>query len=476
MDREILNPELGSVLNSMIEPVHVIDIDFRIILFNNAFIKWSAKFGFGTNAIGKKLTEVFPHLSERPLAEYKRIFETGERMTIEERTDSKKEDYYDIQRIPIVSNNTGKVTHIVTILRDVTQNILNVEALKESEQKYRSLVQTMGEGVWVTDRANRTVHVNPTLLKMLGYPESEILGREVIDFLNPESIETFQKISAQRLTEEVPASNYELKFLTKNGLIIHAKVAGTTLYNEDKEIIGSFGVISDISDEKKYQQLQERFIGITAHELRTPLAILNGYMEILQKNNSTLNDSLIEIYNSMERTIQRLISLVQSVHDLNAIRANIFTVNINHTKLDDFIKQFKRHVQLVYPNRLIFVDELTRNDSIDVRIDSNRISQVLENLVENAIKNSADDKIVSVIFSFTSEKLMISVQDYGTGIPNQQLFQLFQPFSHIPTEFSQRGTGLGLYIVKSIISSHNGRMEVFTQENKGSCFTITIPT
>ncbi len=475
MDEDSLAPELISVLSSMIEPVHIIDRDFRVVLFNRAFEEWSAGFGYGTNAVGKRLDEVFPFLSERPLNEYKKIFKTGKGMSIDERTGVTKEDYYNIQRIPILNEATGKVLYIVTILRDVTQEFLNVEALKESERKYRSLVQTMREGVWVTDKANRTIHVNPTLLKMLGYSESELLGREVIEFLAPESVEYFLKISKQRLTEEIPGSTYELKFLTKNGLTLHTQISGTILYNEDKKMIGSFGIISDISEEKKYQKLQERFIGITAHELRTPLAILNGYLEILQANSSEQDSSVSEIHKAMDRTINRLIQLAQSVHDLNAIQANVFSVNIKNINLNDFINQFKNQIKILHPNRLVLVDEINLNEYNQVKIDSDRINQVLENLVDNAIKNSADDKLVSINFRIQNGKLVFSIQDYGTGIPNQQLFQLFQPFSHMPTEFSQRGTGLGLYIVKSIISSHNGTMEVLTQEKKGTCFTISIP-
>ena len=234
-------------------------------------------------------------------------------------------------------------------------------------------------------------------------------------------------------------------------------------------------MISDISEEKRFQQLQERFIGVTTHELKSPLTILTGYMELLQNKNSISEELLSEIYRSMENTIQRLVQLVQSVHDLNAIQVNAFTVNPRSTNLNAFISEFKEQIQILYPNRLVLIDELSIDDSTYVRMDSNRINQVLENLVDNAIKNSAVDQYVSVIFRNLNEKLVISVLDFGTGIPNEQIFHLFPPFSHKPTEFSQRGTGLGLYIVKSIVSSHNGIIEVLSQENSGTCFTIILP-
>ncbi len=479
MGQESLNPELNqeliSVLEAMIDPVHIINKEFNIIFMNEAFKKWNAHFGFKTEVIGKKLTDIFPFLSDRPLAEYEYIFETGKAMAIAERTGHRREEFYNIQRIPIFNKNSPQVTHIVTIIRDVTKNVAITEALKESERKYRSLIQTMGEGVWVTDRLDRTILVNSTLLKMLDYTEGEMLGRKVTEFLTPEYIDLFNEIREKRMSEEIPASTYELDFLTKNGLTIHTRVAGTALYNEENELIGSFGVISDISAEKKYQQLQERFIGVTAHELRTPLAIISGYLELLQKDPSITQEHQ-NIYNAMFKNALRLHQLVQSVHDLTAIQANVFTINPTRTNLNDFVSQFKMQIKILFPNRLILINEEIHSPQLELMIDTNRINQVLENLVDNAAKNSRQDKIITINFSYSDNSLNLTVEDEGTGISNQKLFQLFQPFSHIPTEFSQRGTGLGLYIIKSIISAHNGKMSVITQENKGSCFSVTIPS
>jgi signal transduction histidine kinase len=95
--------------------------------------------------------------------------------------------------------------------------------------------------------------------------------------------------------------------------------------------------------------------------------------------------------------------------------------------------------------------------------------------VDNAIKNSASDTAVTVILSNFEDKIQISVQDLGVGIPIPDLFQLFRPFSHLPTIHSHRGTGLGLYIVKSIITAHYGTLEVVTQEDYGCEFTVVIP-
>ncbi len=225
MVSDILSSELISVLNSMADPIHIIDRNFRIVLFNDAFKEWSKIFGYETAAIGKKLTDVFPFLIDRSIREYKQIFKSGEVIFIEDRSSKQQREYFNIQRIPIISKTTSEVSHIVTIIRDVTKTVQTMEALQESERKYRSLIQTMREGVWVTDKLDKTILVNPAMLKMLEYTEEEMLGKFVTDFLNRESKEAFKKVSNQRFTEEITESTYELQFTTKKGIDIHTRLA-----------------------------------------------------------------------------------------------------------------------------------------------------------------------------------------------------------------------------------------------------------
>lgn len=475
MIEESLSSDLVSVLNSMSVPIHIIDRDFRIVLFNDAFKKWSRAHGFDSIVIGKKLVDVFPFVSDRPVKEYTEVFKTGKVMVIENRTSTRTSDHYNIHRIPIFAKGSSEVTHIVTIIQDVTEAFETIDALHQSEQRYRSLVHLAGEGIWVTDKRDKTILVNPAMLKMLGYTEEEMLGRNVSDFLSRESKEAFETVARERISEEIPYSKYELIFRRKDGSIIHTRVAGSALYEQNK-LIGSFGVISDISAEKEFQQMRDRFLGVTAHELRNPLAIISGYVEVL-RTMTNKDESIQDLCDGIDKNIYRLHNLIQSVHDLAAIRANVFRINPTDVDLDKFIIQFKSQIQLLFPDRVIYLDNQIVNDIKSLRFDVDRMHQVLENLVHNAVKNSAEDKPVSVIFSIkeSSEQLYVSVQDSGVGIPLLHLFQLFQPFSHLPTAYSHKGTGLGLYIVKSIISAHKGKLEVMTRENHGSQFTITIP-
>ncbi|MFX0173096.1 MAG: PAS domain S-box protein [Candidatus Hodarchaeota archaeon] len=466
------------VFNSMIDPIHVIDRDMRFALLNKAFQKWNKDLGLDTNVLGKSIREVFPFLSEGAMDEYHQIFKTGEILSLE-RTSEENKNYFSIQKIPIYESGSleQKVTRIVTVIRNITKHKETLQALQESEEKYRSLITTMGEGVWVSDIDNKTILVNPALVDMLGYTKEELLDRSVTEFLSPESLLKFKKVNNHRFIEGIFSSTkYELQFIKKSGDTIVTKVVGTPLHNEQNEIIGSFGVLSDITQEKKLQELQERFIAVTSHELRTPLTIIKGYFDFLRHQPDISQNKIDEIYSSISNNIQRLNRLVESVHDLAKIQANIFEIIPESINLPEFITEVKKQIQILYPEKIVFIDfNSSENIEQTVTFDKDRIIQVLENLVDNAIKNSPIEKPVNVSINLYADVLNISVEDFGAGIPNAHLFQLFQPFSHIPSPYSDKGAGLGLYIVKVIIEAHGGSIELITQENKGCIFSITIP-
>ncbi len=151
----------------------------------------------------------------------------------------------------------------LVIVREITERKRFERALRESEERYRTLITTMSEGVWVTDRKNKTVFVNSALENMLGYSEAEILEKDGRDFLHSDSLPFFEDIINERFIKKIPTSTYELKWIRKDGTSIITRVAGTALLDEQGETIGSFGILSDITSETKakeaLQKSEERY-------------------------------------------------------------------------------------------------------------------------------------------------------------------------------------------------------------------------
>ncbi|MFW9993339.1 MAG: PAS domain S-box protein [Candidatus Odinarchaeota archaeon] len=157
---------------------------------------------------------------------------------------------------------------------DITDLKRAEEELLQSEERYRTLVTTMSEGIWVTDRNDKTSYVNPALEKMLGYKEEELLGKSVTGFLSPDSLAIFSARTRERYLNGIPSSTYELTFIRKDGTQMIARVAGTALYNGN-EIIGSFGVLSDITKQKESE-----------NELRLFKSIIETSKEAISISNS----------------------------------------------------------------------------------------------------------------------------------------------------------------------------------------------
>ncbi|MFX0152853.1 MAG: PAS domain S-box protein, partial [Candidatus Hodarchaeota archaeon] len=160
--------------------------------------------------------------------------------------------------VSLITDSEGKPTGFRGLVRDISKRKQIEEELKESEARYRTLITTMNEGVWVTDLQNNTTFVNPALEKMMGFSLEELMGKNVKEFLHPDSITFFDEVTADRLIRGIPASTYELKWTRKDGSILITRVAGTALYNGQKEVIGSFGALSDITAEKQAQEALQK--------------------------------------------------------------------------------------------------------------------------------------------------------------------------------------------------------------------------
>jgi PAS domain S-box-containing protein len=149
------------------------------------------------------------------------------------------------------------------IVRDITKRKEVESELQESEERYRTLINSMNEGVWVTDLDNKTIYMNPALEKMMGYTSEQMMEKIVTDFLHPDSFAFFEGITEERYERGVPSSTYELKWLRRDGSSLITRVAGTALYDDRDKVIGSFGLITDITTEKQaleaLQESEERY-------------------------------------------------------------------------------------------------------------------------------------------------------------------------------------------------------------------------
>ncbi|MGA1841122.1 MAG: PAS domain S-box protein [bacterium] len=238
-----------STINSMRDAIHVIDNDMRIVLLNNAFKQWNKKLGLLTEVIGKDIFEVFSFLPDSIRDEYQKVFDTGKTVITEEETKIGVEEFVtETRKVPVYEG--GKVSRIITIVRDITKRKRAEEALKLGEEKYSNLFQYSHDGIVMHDLKGNILDVNKRALYKFGYTMDEILSLKIPDLHPAEALESsdqaFKKISQDGFVR------FEIDFKRKNGDIFPAEVSASLFEAGGQKIIQ--GIIRDITKRRNAEK------------------------------------------------------------------------------------------------------------------------------------------------------------------------------------------------------------------------------
>ena len=334
------------------------------------------------------------------------------------------------------------------------------------------IVDNLEEGIVLEDNEEFITFVNPRIVEMSGYKEEELIRKKTSIFLPKDELVTVEKETSKRPAGII--SRYETVFLSKDGIKTPVLITGGPIFSDDGNFNGVLSVVTDISEQKKWQLVKDRFIASTSHELRTPVTIIKGYIEFLLKDPDIPKARKKRIYDSLSRSINRLVGLIENVHEISTDKTSFFDIVPHTVNLNVFSRILQEQLHLLYPRRQIIVNQVHLINEETVIFDEDKILQAIHNLVSNAIKNSSKDSIVEITLFLKSKGLTVSVQDFGVGIHFQDIFYLFQPFSHKDTTYSSKGSGLGLFIVKNIVLAHRGYIEFHSEQILGSTFVIVL--
>ncbi|MHA2245139.1 MAG: PAS domain-containing sensor histidine kinase [Candidatus Hodarchaeales archaeon] len=374
---------------------------------------------------------------------------------------------------------------------DVTDRKQAEIKMQKSEEKFIKAFYSSPSLMAITRMEDGLIiDVNQSFMRTLGYDRDELIGHSTLD-LNIWVKQEERKKITKSLQDNKRVQNIEVQARTKSGEKRVVLFSGEIIDLEDNKpyliTIASditerlraqeelLKVLTDVSEQKKLRQTQERFVATTSHELITPVTVIKGYIDFLQKYPKQPSQRVEQIYHSLDRNIHRLLLLINNVHSLSKINQDVFSISLSQTDLNEFVRAFQDQCFVLYPSRPILISFRNNGNHDKVHLDQDRILQVLHNLVNNAVKNSPPTSVIEITLIKHASELQISVQDYGAGISHQNFFKLFSPFTHFHTQYSVTGTGLGLYIVKNIIFAHGGSIEVLSQEQFGSSFTIKLP-
>ncbi len=459
--------------------------ELRFELANARFVDFAEQFGrvpFDTKVIiGLAASEVLPGLEQS----LKQVADSGEaRVDTELQVGAR---YFN----RIVSAARGRfsgITQSLTVLvQDVTDEVrarIEIENLAtmmaERSARLDSILGSMTDGLWVYDANGDVVDVNQAALNMFGLASrAEAVENGSFARLNLRDSEGraiayndmpyARALAGQTVPDYLAVGKHLI-----TGRDLDLSIAAAPI--ESGGIVGAVLVIRDITALQELDRKKDEFLSVASHELRTPLTTIKGYTQLLAQ---TVDDLLPEeratYINAVLGEIERMMGLISELLDVSRIETNRLQIHPQPIPWLEFIQNRVGAFQVQHPNRALRV-ALSTDETI-VTADPDRMRQVVDNLLSNALKYSADGTNIDVSVEVDNGSMHTAVSDHGIGIPKDEIPQLFERF-HRARNVSSRyygGLGLGLYIARAIMEAHGGAISVQSVEGQGSTFTMTLP-
>jgi len=385
-----------------------------------------------------------------------------------------------------VAEQTKEILTKSADMQDQQAAILNIlEDVNTEKTKYEALLTGIADGIIATDSETNIIVINPAAEMILGLKKDEVLGKKLVDILpvtNREgnlvamSDRPFNKaLSTMKSFSTSVDSNYY--FTKKDGTKIPVALNASPVISEGR-LIGVIDVFRDISHEKDVDRMKTEFVSLSSHQLRTPLtAIKWGLEAFIENDTGNLNATQKEELDDIQSSTLRMIDLVNSLLNVSRIESGRIAVSPQPTNLvtlaNDVVSRLK--MQLNQKNITLVMN--VEGNPPEIPLDAKLVSNVYQNLLTNSIFYSPEGSKITLSILEKDGEVISSVKDEGIGIPETEKAKLFTKFYRTSNAIKTRpdGSGLGLYIVKSIVESSGGKIWFDSLEGKGSTFYFSLP-
>lgn len=480
---------VDNIIKSMIDTLIVTNPDATIKTVNLATLNL---LGYQeTDLIGKPVGILFAAADTK--AFYKEawidnLLKNGSIQNIEENYLAKNGD-----RIPVLlsgavmKNEKGEIQGIVYVALDITERKRAEERLRQSEERYRTLVETAPDVIYSISINDATImSLNPAFDKLTGWKREDWLGRPQSDLIHPDDLPLAHQL-LETMARGITPESYELRIRHSSGQYLLAEFTAAPIFDNGR-VVAIFGIGRDITERKKAEQEKEaltkqllqsekmaavgQLAGGVAHEINNPLGVILGFSQSVIRRIKE-DDPLFMPLASIEREAKRCKNLVQDLLtfsrvgktekercDLNSVINSALTLVEAQTKVKsvELIREFGEKVP-------------------EILISRNQVQQVIVNLSNNAIDAMpGSGKLIirtKTVNRGTTNYAQIDVEDNGSGIPKEIQTKIFEPF--FTTKEVGKGTGLGLSLVYEIIQKHQGILELESEPGQGTVFRILIP-
>jgi two-component system sensor histidine kinase VicK len=363
-----------------------------------------------------------------------------------------------------------EIGQLAASFNDLTNKLQEANEITESERtKLRSVLSYMTDGVIATDRDGYIILMNDRSEEMLSLSRHEAMGR----FL-PEVLGIEEEFSIKRF-EESPSSlilDYSSK---KIPFILRASFS--IIQKDDGPVNGIITVLHDVTEQEQIEQERREFVSNVSHELRTPLTTMRSYLEALEEGAIHDENLAPKFLNVTQQETERMIRLVTDLLQLSKMDNKDYLLNFQKVNLRELMIQVIDRFEMSKSPKITFEKHIS-DKPLPVRIDRDKITQVLDNIISNALKYSPDGGKVTFVLNQDEKNIYFSIKDEGVGIPKQNLTKIFDRFYRVDKARSREigGTGLGLAIAKEVVLAHNGQIWAESEYGKGTTIHVKLPT
>jgi PAS domain S-box-containing protein len=356
---------------------------------------------------------------------------------------------------------------------------LRAQSLVKEQQRLAAIFQQSAEGILSVDGALRILDFNPAMERLTGWREHEVVGRFYFEVLRPRDRQghdlglqgspILHAFAGQRVADR------ELLIVARDGQQFTVSVTASCIYSAHGEPTIGILNVRDMTRAREQEEQRSTFISVISHELQTPIAIIKGYASTLARSDVTLNPEALRIrLKAVEEEADRLNKLVGNLLYASRIQAGGLQMDITPLDLGPLIERVAERLRVKNAEASISLDLPAHLPT--VMADRERIEEVLQNLLDNAIKYSPGGAQITVTCQAVVDEVIVNIRDLGMGIPLREQAEIFGRFQRAEHGKNSAipGAGLGLYICQAIIEAHGGRIWVESTLHSGSTFSFSL--
>lgn len=366
---------------------------------------------------------------------------------------------------------------MLNILEDLEKERAAIEL---DRNRFEVVLQSTSEGIMMVNQEKRPVLVNKTFEKMFGLQESKLIGKKPEEYINLAEKYFKNEDELELWKEEVENHKItrELDWEVDTDPPMYIKRFTTPVKGKNRTELGRIWTFRDITRDKEIDNMRSEFVSLASHQLRTPLSAIKWFLEIvINEEVGKLKPKQKELLQKTYESSERMVELVNSLLNISRIESGRISVQPEPTNIVELVQTLIQQITPLVKLKKHKISFIHDEGIPEISLDRRLVGESISNLISNAVKYTPAKGMIGVTINKKRTTVVISVQDNGYGIPKKEQHHVFEKFYRSGKAIASEteGTGLGLFIVKSVIESSGGKVWFESAEGKGSTFYISLP-